>query len=164
MCIAKLTVCLTYCGGILLFWNVLFLFFFLTVSLYTFDKAKQCIGTMTIEIDFLQKKNIDSNPYDTDKMAAEFIQQFNSQAFSVGQQVWVLFWFFKAKMFLRNMRMLVLRWCTILKNAHILTVLQRTANRQKLFIVWMVSLCKVEPSWLSLRAWAGWFKICLFLI
>lgn len=42
---------------------------------------------MTIEIDFLQKKNIDSNPYDTDKMAAEFIQQFNSQAFSVGQQV-----------------------------------------------------------------------------
>uniref|UniRef100_A0A2K6TLW4 Vesicle-fusing ATPase n=1 Tax=Saimiri boliviensis boliviensis TaxID=39432 RepID=A0A2K6TLW4_SAIBB len=43
------------------------------VSLYTFDKAKQCIGTMTIEIDFLQKKSIDSNPYDTDKMAAEFI-------------------------------------------------------------------------------------------
>lgn len=42
---------------------------------------------MTIEIDFLQKKNIDSNPYDTDKMAAEFIQQFNNQAFSVGQQV-----------------------------------------------------------------------------
>lgn len=57
------------------------------VSSYTFDKAKQCIGTMTIEIDFLQKKNIDSNPYDTDKMAAEFIQQFNNQAFSVGQQV-----------------------------------------------------------------------------
>ncbi|NWX91335.1 NSF ATPase, partial [Nothoprocta pentlandii] len=57
------------------------------VSLYTFDKAKQCIGTMTIEIDFLQKKNIDSNPYDTDKMAAEFIQQFNSQAFSIGQQL-----------------------------------------------------------------------------
>lgn len=62
---------------------------------------------MTIEIDFLQKKNIDSNPYDTDKMAAEFIQQFNSQAFSVGQQVWILFWFFKAKMFLSNMRMLL---------------------------------------------------------
>ncbi|XP_021233335.1 vesicle-fusing ATPase isoform X2 [Numida meleagris] len=57
------------------------------VSLYTFDKSKQCIGTMTIEIDFLQKKNIDSNPYDTDKMAAEFIQQFNSQAFSIGQQL-----------------------------------------------------------------------------
>ncbi|XP_060242572.1 vesicle-fusing ATPase isoform X2 [Meriones unguiculatus] len=57
------------------------------VSLYSFDKAKQCIGTMTIEVDFLQKKSIDSNPYDTDKMAAEFIQQFNNQAFSVGQQL-----------------------------------------------------------------------------
>ncbi|XP_053870401.1 vesicle-fusing ATPase isoform X3 [Malaclemys terrapin pileata] len=57
------------------------------VSPYTFDKTKQCIGTMTIEIDFLQKKSIDANPYDTDKMAAEFIQQFNSLAFSVGQQL-----------------------------------------------------------------------------
>lgn len=52
---------------------------------------------MTIEIDFLQKKNIDSNPYDTDKMAAEFIQQFNSQAFSVGQQVRGLVSFLKLK-------------------------------------------------------------------
>lgn len=42
---------------------------------------------MTVEIDFLQKKNVDSSPYDTDKMAAEFIQHFNSQAFSKGQQV-----------------------------------------------------------------------------
>lgn len=57
------------------------------VGVYTFDKTKQCIGTMTIEIDFLQKKSIDSNPYDTDRMAAEFIQQFNNQAFSVGQQL-----------------------------------------------------------------------------
>uniref|UniRef100_A0A7N4NNK9 Vesicle-fusing ATPase n=1 Tax=Sarcophilus harrisii TaxID=9305 RepID=A0A7N4NNK9_SARHA len=60
---------------------------FFKFSLYSFDKTKQCIGTMTIEIDFLQKKSIDSNPYDTDKMAAEFIQQFNNQAFSVGQQL-----------------------------------------------------------------------------
>ncbi|OCT60090.1 hypothetical protein XELAEV_18046110mg [Xenopus laevis] len=58
-----------------------------SVGVYTFDKTKQCIGTMTIEIDFLQKKSIDSNPYDTDRMAAEFIQQFNNQAFSVGQQL-----------------------------------------------------------------------------
>lgn len=42
---------------------------------------------MTVEIDFLQKKNVDSNPYDSDNMAREFIQHFNSQAFSVGQQV-----------------------------------------------------------------------------
>ncbi|XP_078501229.1 vesicle-fusing ATPase [Lissotriton helveticus] len=57
------------------------------VCLYNFDKTKQCIGTMTIEIDFLQKKSVDSNPYDSDKMAGEFIQQFNNQAFSVGQQL-----------------------------------------------------------------------------
>lgn len=44
---------------------------------------------MTIEIDFLQKKSTDSSPYDSDKMAGEFIQQFNNQAFSVSQQVCV---------------------------------------------------------------------------
>lgn len=59
----------------------------LSVSNYNFDKSKQCIGAMTIEIDFLQKKSTDSSPYDSDKMAAEFIQQFNNQAFSVTQQV-----------------------------------------------------------------------------
>ncbi|XP_053708359.1 vesicle-fusing ATPase isoform X4 [Synchiropus splendidus] len=57
------------------------------VSNYNFDKSKQCIGAMTIEIDFLQKKSTDSSPYDSDKMAAEFIQQFNSQAFSITQQL-----------------------------------------------------------------------------
>uniref|UniRef100_A0A4W3IFX1 Vesicle-fusing ATPase n=1 Tax=Callorhinchus milii TaxID=7868 RepID=A0A4W3IFX1_CALMI len=59
------------------------------VTPYDFDKARQCIGTMTIEIDFLQKKSVDSNPYDTDRMAAEFIQQFNCQAFSTGQQTFL---------------------------------------------------------------------------
>lgn len=60
-----------------------------TVSNYNFDKSRQCIGAMTIEIDFLQKKSTDSSPYDSDKMAAEFIQQFNNQAFSVTQQVYI---------------------------------------------------------------------------
>ncbi|KAE8283624.1 Vesicle-fusing ATPase [Larimichthys crocea] len=55
------------------------------VSNYNFDKSRQCIGAMTIEIDFLQKKSTDSSPYDSDKMAAEFIQQFNNQGFSVTQ-------------------------------------------------------------------------------
>uniref|UniRef100_A0A671XHD5 Vesicle-fusing ATPase n=1 Tax=Sparus aurata TaxID=8175 RepID=A0A671XHD5_SPAAU len=54
---------------------------------YKFDKSKQCISTMTVEIDFLQKKSIDSNPYDSDSLASEFIQHFNNQAFSVGQQL-----------------------------------------------------------------------------
>lgn len=42
---------------------------------------------MMIQVDFLQKKNVDSNPYDSDLMAKDFIQHFNNQAFSVGQQV-----------------------------------------------------------------------------
>uniref|UniRef100_A0A667Z6F2 Vesicle-fusing ATPase n=1 Tax=Myripristis murdjan TaxID=586833 RepID=A0A667Z6F2_9TELE len=57
------------------------------VSNYKFDKSKQCISSMTVEIDFLQKKSVDSNPYDSDKMAGEFLQQFNNQAFSFGQQL-----------------------------------------------------------------------------
>ena len=54
---------------------------------YNFDKSKQCIGSVTVEIDFHQKKSTDSTAYDSDKMAAEFIQQFNNQGFSVSQQV-----------------------------------------------------------------------------
>ncbi|KAK2820690.1 hypothetical protein Q5P01_023649 [Channa striata] len=57
------------------------------VTNYRFDKSKQCVSTITMEIDFLQKKNVDSNPYDSDKMAHEFIQHFNNQAFSIGQQL-----------------------------------------------------------------------------
>ncbi|GAA6111558.1 N-ethylmaleimide-sensitive factor b [Tachysurus ichikawai] len=56
------------------------------VSIYNFDSSKQYIGTVSLEIDFLQKKNADSNSYDSDKMAIEFIQSFNSQAFCLGQQ------------------------------------------------------------------------------
>lgn len=59
------------------------------VTNYKFDKSKGCISNMTVEIDFLQKKYIDSNPYDSDKMANDFLQRFYNQAFSVGQQVLV---------------------------------------------------------------------------
>lgn len=44
---------------------------------------------MTVEIDFHNKKMVDSNPYDSDKMASEFVQHFNNQAFSVNQQVYM---------------------------------------------------------------------------
>ncbi|KAK9535591.1 hypothetical protein VZT92_007963 [Zoarces viviparus] len=57
------------------------------VANYNFDKSMQCIGAITIEIDFLQKKSTDPSPYDSDRMAAEFIQQFNNQSFSVTQQL-----------------------------------------------------------------------------
>uniref|UniRef100_A0A672NW83 Vesicle-fusing ATPase n=1 Tax=Sinocyclocheilus grahami TaxID=75366 RepID=A0A672NW83_SINGR len=56
------------------------------VFVYNFDPSRQYVGTMTLEIDFLQKKSVDSNPYDSDKMAIEFIQFFSAQAFSMGQQ------------------------------------------------------------------------------
>uniref|UniRef100_A0A3Q2P176 Vesicle-fusing ATPase n=1 Tax=Fundulus heteroclitus TaxID=8078 RepID=A0A3Q2P176_FUNHE len=61
--------------------------YFPPVSNYKFDKSKGCISNMTVEIDFLQKKYIDSNAYDSDKMASEFLQRFYNQAFSVGQQL-----------------------------------------------------------------------------
>ncbi|CAJ1081492.1 vesicle-fusing ATPase-like [Xyrichtys novacula] len=57
------------------------------VTNYKFDKSRQCVSTMTVEIDFLQKKSVDSNPYNSDLMASEFVQHFNNQAFSVGQQL-----------------------------------------------------------------------------
>ncbi|XP_020500625.1 vesicle-fusing ATPase [Labrus bergylta] len=57
------------------------------VTNYKFDKSKQLIGSMTVEIDFLQKKSVDSNPYNSDNMASEFLQHFNNQAFGVGQQL-----------------------------------------------------------------------------
>ncbi|MEQ2278607.1 hypothetical protein AMECASPLE_000643 [Ameca splendens] len=57
------------------------------VTNYKFDKSKGCISNVTLEIDFLQKKYIDSNPYDSDKMASEFLQRFYNLAFSVGQQL-----------------------------------------------------------------------------
>ncbi|XP_076008068.1 vesicle-fusing ATPase-like [Genypterus blacodes] len=57
------------------------------VTNYKFDKSKQCLSSMTVEVDFLLKKSVDSNPYNSDKMAAEFLQHFNNQAFSVDQQL-----------------------------------------------------------------------------
>uniref|UniRef100_A0A8C7YK82 Vesicle-fusing ATPase n=2 Tax=Oryzias sinensis TaxID=183150 RepID=A0A8C7YK82_9TELE len=57
------------------------------VTNYKFDKSKDCISVMTMEIDFLQKKFVDSSPFDSDKMASELVQRFDNQAFTVGQQL-----------------------------------------------------------------------------
>uniref|UniRef100_A0A8C5C0J2 Vesicle-fusing ATPase n=1 Tax=Gadus morhua TaxID=8049 RepID=A0A8C5C0J2_GADMO len=57
------------------------------VTSYKFDKSRQYVGSILLEVDFLQKKNVDSSPYDSDKMAAEFLQSFSNQAFSAGQQL-----------------------------------------------------------------------------
>nr|XP_020461691.1 vesicle-fusing ATPase-like isoform X3 [Monopterus albus] len=65
----------------------MFCAFFSVVNNYIIEKSRQCISTMTAEIDFL-RKSVDSKPYDTDRMACNFIQCFNNQVFSVGQQLW----------------------------------------------------------------------------
>ncbi|XP_077502883.1 vesicle-fusing ATPase 2-like [Amblyomma americanum] len=52
---------------------------------YVFDPNTQYIAKITLEADFLEKKNITKEPYDTDKMSTDFVQQFPKQAFTVGQ-------------------------------------------------------------------------------
>ncbi|XP_064466217.1 vesicle-fusing ATPase 1-like isoform X2 [Ornithodoros turicata] len=54
---------------------------------YVFDPNTQYIAKITLEADFLEKKSSSNTkePYDTDKMAIDFVQQFPKQAFTVGQ-------------------------------------------------------------------------------
>uniref|UniRef100_T1IP97 Vesicle-fusing ATPase n=1 Tax=Strigamia maritima TaxID=126957 RepID=T1IP97_STRMM len=54
---------------------------------YTFNTNTQYLSSIVFEVDFLQKKNSTLEPYDTDKMAAEFVQQFPNQAFTVTQHL-----------------------------------------------------------------------------
>lgn len=54
---------------------------------YTFDPSKQYIAKISLDIDFLDKKQYTQEPFDTDKMATVFTQQFPKQAFTVGQMV-----------------------------------------------------------------------------
>ncbi|XP_064598208.1 vesicle-fusing ATPase-like [Liolophura sinensis] len=55
------------------------------VQPYQFDRRTQCIGSIVLEADFLQKKSTTTEPYDSDKMASEFIMSFPNMAFTVGQ-------------------------------------------------------------------------------
>ncbi|XP_066599259.1 vesicle-fusing ATPase 1-like [Prorops nasuta] len=57
------------------------------VQPYYFDPTSECLCTIVVEADFLQKKSTTLEPYDTDQMAKEFQQQFSGQAFTVGQQL-----------------------------------------------------------------------------
>lgn len=66
-------------------WAVISLNQELEVKAFQFNKRVDCIATITLEVDFLQKKNANSDPYDSDKMAQEFLMQFNNQAFTEGQ-------------------------------------------------------------------------------
>ncbi|CAK9831690.1 Vesicle-fusing ATPase 1 [Anthophora retusa] len=49
--------------------------------------STECLCTIVLEADFLQKKSITLEAYNTDEMAKDFLLQFSGQAFTVGQQL-----------------------------------------------------------------------------
>ncbi|KAL5275179.1 NSF family protein [Megaselia abdita] len=57
----------------------------IAVSPFTFDASSDVICSVTIEVDFLQKKTITQDPYDSDLMAKEFLLQFAGMPLTVGQ-------------------------------------------------------------------------------
>ncbi|EDW14720.1 vesicle-fusing ATPase 2 [Drosophila mojavensis] len=52
---------------------------------YRFDASSDIVVSVSFETDFLQKKTITQEPYDSDEMAKEFIMQFAGMALTVGQ-------------------------------------------------------------------------------
>ncbi|XP_011860256.1 PREDICTED: vesicle-fusing ATPase 1-like [Vollenhovia emeryi] len=56
---------------------------------YHFDPTSntECLCNIVLEADFLQKKIVTLEPYNTDEMAKDFLLQFSGQAFTVGQQL-----------------------------------------------------------------------------
>lgn len=52
---------------------------------FKFDASSDVICSVVLETDFLQKKTITQEPYDTDQMAKEFLLQFSGLALTVGQ-------------------------------------------------------------------------------
>ncbi|RNA29924.1 vesicle-fusing ATPase 1-like [Brachionus plicatilis] len=58
----------------------------LMIKPFSFDLRTHSISLLTVEVDFLSKKTTNLDPYDTDKLAPDLLQQFSNQAFTVGQQ------------------------------------------------------------------------------
>ncbi|GIY93511.1 vesicle-fusing ATPase 1 [Caerostris extrusa] len=58
----------------------------LEVRPYTFNPNIQYIAKIVLDVDFLDKKTT-LEPYDTEKMATEFVRNFCKQAFTVGQML-----------------------------------------------------------------------------
>jgi len=50
-----------------------------------FDLEKSCISTLTVEIDFFNKKNTTTDEYNSDSMASDFTSQFGNMALTEGQ-------------------------------------------------------------------------------
>jgi len=66
-------------------WAVLSLGQDLTVEQYRFDLEKNCVSTLTVEVDFYMKKNTSSDDFNSDKMTADFCAQFANIAVTQGQ-------------------------------------------------------------------------------
>ena len=56
----------------------------INVSVHRPDTSR-VVSSAVISVDFYNKKKITQDNYDTDQMAAEFLQQFPNQCFTVGQ-------------------------------------------------------------------------------
>lgn len=69
-------------------WAVLSLGQELMVSPHTFNMERSCISSVTLEIDFFNKKSgSPSEEFNSDVMAAEFTKSFGQLALTVGQQL-----------------------------------------------------------------------------
>jgi len=55
------------------------------ITPYKYDLEKNCISTLTVEVDFFNKKNATTDDYNTDTMATDFCSQFGNMAFTEGQ-------------------------------------------------------------------------------
>lgn len=68
-------------------WAVLSLGQEIEVKPYYFNPAStsECLCTVLLEADFLQKKSATPEAYDTDQMARDFSLQFSGHAFTIGQ-------------------------------------------------------------------------------
>ena len=56
------------------------------VTPYQFSPDKHYLSSIVLEVDFFNKKNTTTDPFNSDDMAKEFSMQFCKQAFTVGMQ------------------------------------------------------------------------------
>ena len=66
-------------------WAVLSLGQELQVRPLRFDLEKQCVTTMTVEVEFVKKNSTSEEQYNTDEMAVELGSQFGNMAVTEGQ-------------------------------------------------------------------------------
>uniref|UniRef100_A0A182RS91 Vesicle-fusing ATPase n=1 Tax=Anopheles funestus TaxID=62324 RepID=A0A182RS91_ANOFN len=57
----------------------------ISVKPYHFERSSEVLCSIALEVDFLQKKTVTHEPYDSDQMARDFLLQFAGLAVTVGQ-------------------------------------------------------------------------------